>query len=112
MLKERTMTKPKAPAPAKKAPAATKAPGKSPAKIKSNPAQEAVQGPGGKLGVLVSLLGRPQGACIAEMIAATAWQPHSVRGAIAGALKTKWKLKITSEKAEGGRIYRLAQGAR
>jgi hypothetical protein len=46
------------------------------------------------------------------MTAATAWQAHSVRGAIAGALKTKWKLKITSEKAEGGRLYRLAQGAR
>jgi len=36
------------------------------------------------------------------------WQHHTVRGAIAGALKGKLALKIDVEDAEGGRVYRIA----
>lgn len=43
------------------------------------------------------------------MVEATAWQPHTCRGALAGALKKRLGLTITSEKAEGGeRVYKLA----
>jgi hypothetical protein len=36
------------------------------------------------------------------------WQPHTVRGAIAGALKKKLGLKVTAEKVEDrGRVYRI-----
>jgi hypothetical protein len=45
------------------------------------------------------------------MMAATGWQAHSVRGAIAGAIKKKLKLDVASEKAEGGRVYRIVEGA-
>ncbi|WP_125256745.1 DUF3489 domain-containing protein [Brevundimonas fluminis] len=34
--------------------------------------------------------------------------PHSVRGALAGAVKKKHKLTVTSEKTDAGRIYRIA----
>lgn len=51
---------------------------------------------------------RPEGATVPQMSEATSWQPHSVRGALAGALKRKHKLTIVSEPSEGGRIYRIA----
>ena len=52
---------------------------------------------------------RREGATIAEVVAVTGWQPHTVRGALAGALKKRLGLTIDSEKVEGrGRVYRLA----
>ena len=67
--------------------------------------------PGGKLGVLVGLLRRAQGAEIAEMMQVTGWQAHSVRGALSGALKKKLGLIITSAKTDAGRVYRIADEA-
>ena len=58
-----------------------------------------------KLDGLEALLTRNQGASIAEMMAASGWQQHSVRGALAGALKTRL-VTITSAKADGERRYR------
>ena len=63
--------------------------------------------PKGKLGALISLLKRPEGATIDAMVTATGWQTHSVRGAMSGALKKKLGLTIASEKTEAGRIYRI-----
>ena len=55
------------------------------------------------------MLRRKQGATIAQIVEATGWQPHTVRGAFAGALKKKLGLTVTSEKVEGEeRVYRLA----
>jgi hypothetical protein len=57
---------------------------------------------------LIAMLKSPKGATIDEIVAAFGWQPHTVRGAIAGALKKKLGLKVTSEKIEGrGRVYRI-----
>lgn len=57
---------------------------------------------------LIAMLRAPEGATIAEIVAATGWLPHTVRGAIAGALKKKLGLNVASEKIEGrGRVYRL-----
>ena len=60
---------------------------------------------------LIEMLKRPNGATIAEMVKALSWQPHTVRGAIAGALKKKLGLKVESEKVdpERGRVYRIAE---
>lgn len=74
----------------------------------SGPASAAASGPAGKLGTVVELMRRPDGATISQMSEATGWQAHSVRGAIAGALKKKHGLAITSEPNESGRIYRVA----
>ena len=59
---------------------------------------------------LIAMLKRPAGATIAEVVEALQWQSHTVRGAIAGALKKKLGLKVESEKvdAERGRVYRIA----
>ena len=74
-------------------------------------AGQAPTGPKGKLGVVIALLRRPDGAHIADLMAATGWQAHSVRGAISGALKKKLGLTITSDKTEAGRIYRIVDVA-
>lgn len=58
---------------------------------------------------LIEMLKRPEGASIEEIGAAFDWQAHTVRGAIAGALKKKLGLDVTSEKIDGrGRVYRIA----
>jgi hypothetical protein len=62
---------------------------------------------GTKQATLIALLQRPEGATIEEMVAATGWLSHTVRGAMAGALKKRLGIEITSEKVEGrGRVYR------
>jgi len=63
-----------------------------------------------KLDQLAALLLRDTGASIAEMIKATGWQQHSVRGAMAGALK-KRGLVITSAKVDDIRRYRAEHSA-
>jgi DNA-binding MarR family transcriptional regulator len=58
---------------------------------------------------LIAMLRRSKGATINEIAEALSWQPHTVRGAIAGALKKKLGLDVTSEKHEKrGRTYRIA----
>ena len=55
---------------------------------------------------VIALLQRPQGTSIAEIMALTGWQAHSIRGLFAGTLKKRGIL-VTSEKSEGGeRVYR------
>jgi hypothetical protein len=58
-----------------------------------------------KLDLLAALLARRDGATIADMMSATGWQPHSVRGALAGSLRRRG-LAITSEKVDGVRRYK------
>ena len=46
---------------------------------------------------------------IDEIVKKFEWQPHTVRGAIAGALKKKLGLTIVSEQSESrGRVYRIS----
>src|ERR1700744_2068476 len=61
----------------------------------------------GKLGKLVTLMKRPKGATLADLMRATEWQAHSVRGAISGGLKKKLKLAVLSEKTGSVRTYRI-----
>ena len=62
-----------------------------------------------KIDTLVALLRQPNGASIDELATATAWQKHSVRGALAGTLKKKGHV-ISSNVIEGVRRYRIAEG--
>jgi hypothetical protein len=67
---------------------------------------------GTKQAVLIELLSRAEGATLPQMTEATGWQVHTVRGAMAGALKKKLGLEITSEKQTGtDRIYRITTSA-
>lgn len=66
--------------------------------------------PGTKQALLINLLERKNGAAINEIVEATKWQPHSVRGAISGTLKKKLGLRVTSQQVDGrGRVYRIVE---
>ena len=62
-----------------------------------------------KQATVLEMLHRPAGATIPQIMEATGWQAHTVRGTFAGAFKKRLGLTLTSDKAEGGaRIYRIA----
>ena len=56
---------------------------------------------------MVALLRRPEGATAAQIMEATGWQAHSVRGAIAGQIRKKLSLTVATEKVEGLTVYRI-----
>ena len=60
-----------------------------------------------KLDQVEAMLRADDGASIAELMAATGWQQHSVRGALAGAIR-KRGLDVTSDKTGGVRRDRVA----
>jgi hypothetical protein len=61
---------------------------------------------GSKAANILDLLKRPDGATLAELMKATEWQAHSVRGFLSGSLRKKLGLTITSTKgADGERSY-------
>lgn len=89
--------------------AATKA-AENPAKTQASLADRRVAKKGTKLALLTDLLRRKGGATIYEASKATGWLPHSVRGAISGALKKRRQLAVQSESIDGrGRVYRIAR---
>ncbi len=64
---------------------------------------------GTKQARMIAMLKRPEGATVEQIAEAMEWARHTVRGAMAGALKKKLGLTITSEKVDGGnRTYRIA----
>ena len=64
---------------------------------------------GTKQSLLIAILQSPNGATMAEIIAATGWQAHSARGAMSGALGKKLGLVVVSAKDDArGRVYRIA----
>ncbi len=65
--------------------------------------------PGTKLAALLVALRRPQGATNLQLMLATGWQPHSVRGAISGLLRKRLGLNVVLKRnnAIGERVYRI-----
>ncbi len=65
---------------------------------------------GSKTATILTLIQQPGGATLAEIMEASGWQAHSVRGFISGTLGKKMGLKIESTKREDGtRVYTLAK---
>ena len=63
---------------------------------------------GSKTAAVVALLERKGGATLAEIMKATGWQAHSVRGFISGTLGKKMGRTMESTKREDGeRLYQL-----
>ncbi len=90
----------KAAKPKKQAQAGKKA-NPAPAKETSTPRAES------KGAKILELIGRPKGATLAEIVKATDWQKHSIRGFLSTAAK-KHGLKIESTKTEAGdRVYQI-----
>ena len=52
---------------------------------------------------VLALLHRKGGATVQEIIAATEWLPHTVRGFLAGTVRKKLGLTVTSTKVDGGK---------
>src|SRR5262245_4497551 len=84
-------------------PKATQAAAKTPAKAE-DPRGERVT----KQERMLTLLSQPAGASIQEMMHATGWQQHSVRGFLAGTVKRKFGFSLTPSKPDDGvRRYRI-----
>jgi hypothetical protein len=62
---------------------------------------------GSKKAIVLDLIRRPDGASLKEIMDATEWQSHSVRGFISGSLGKKMGLSVESfKRADGERAYR------
>lgn len=68
--------------------------------------------PGTKTQACVDLLARRNGATLADLMSASGWQAHSVRGFLSGTVKKKLGLALTSTRDAGGvRHYRVSEVA-
>lgn len=56
---------------------------------------------------VIALLKYPSGATLEALMAATGWQPHSVRGFISGQLSKRMNLPVESFSQDGKRVYRI-----
>lgn len=64
---------------------------------------------GSKTAEIIELLKRRTGVTLQELMTATGWQAHSVRGFLSAAVGKKMGLQLNSSKREDGqRVYRIA----
>jgi Protein of unknown function (DUF3489) len=57
---------------------------------------------------VIAMLQSPAGATIAAVMKVTGWQQHSVRGFLAGTVRKRLRLKLSSKQVDGDRVYRVA----
>jgi hypothetical protein len=79
----------------------------------SKPKKPSRQRQASKTETLLGLLERPKGASLEELMKASGWQAHSVRGFLSAVIKKKLRLKLTSDKNDKGvRQYRVKARAK
>jgi hypothetical protein len=88
---------------------AKKAKAKKPAKAKAKAkAAKPAQRADSKQAKFIAAMRTAKGMSIKEAAKAFGWQDHTVRGAIAGAIKVRLKLKVEAEQDEKrGTVYRI-----
>ena len=59
---------------------------------------------------IIAMLQAPGGVTIEAMARAAKWQPHSIRGFLAGVVRKKLGLTLVSADGENGRVYRITDG--
>ena len=65
--------------------------------------------PGTKLAAIIDAMRHPGGATIAQLMARTGWQTHTVRGAISGMVRKRLGYEVVTKKdTNGQRTYRIA----
>src|SRR5580692_4241078 len=77
-------------------------------RLTSRQGEHASTGPrdGSKTAQALELLRRPNGVTLKELMSATHWQAHSIRGFLSGAVRKKMGLAVTSTKdQDGDRTY-------
>jgi Protein of unknown function (DUF3489) len=79
-------------------------PAKKARKVKRGAKSKENAGPreGSKTDRILELLKRPEGVTAKELMKATGWQPHSVRGFLSGTVGKKMGLAVISTKGEDG----------
>jgi len=108
-VKAKAAAKPGTLSTASKIPAKS-APSKSTAVVSSPPPP--ASRPGSKTQACLDLLARRTGATLAELMAASGWQAHSVRGFLSGTVKKKLGLALASTRdVEGVRHYRVSEAS-
>lgn len=86
----------------------TRAKSKSTARNKSKAPKKITAARTTKKQTCLTMLARGDGATIEQLQKATGWQPHSVRGFLAGVAKRQPEQTLTSDKVENkARRYRL-----
>jgi hypothetical protein len=77
-------------------------------KSERKPKEAGTMREGSKSAKVLGLLRQPKGATLKELMKATGWQPHSVRGFLSGAVGKKMGLTVESSKrADGDRAYKI-----
>src|SRR4029077_17755922 len=66
---------------------------------------------GSKQQRVLALLSSPKGETIAAIMQASGWERHSGRGFLAGVVRSRLKLNLISQKVDGARAYRIADGS-
>lgn len=99
------------------APSKTSSPTLKPTKSPKDPAlpkpakamdpTNAVSNTPSKQAVIIALLRRSDGSNLSELMQATGWQAHSVRGFLSGTIKKKLGLNLISQKQDGVQHYRF-----
>src|ERR1700687_3609857 len=86
----------------------TRKTGKPKSRVRSTPASlKTPAKPDTKHTRIVAMVWSPGGATMSAIMTATEWQQHSVRGFLAGVVRKKLGLNLTSEVTDRGRVYRI-----
>jgi hypothetical protein len=92
----------------KELPLAPKPPKTSVAKSKGKSGR--LNPPISKKDAVLAMLRRPKGATISNLMRATGWQEHTVRGFFAGTIRKRLALNLVSDRSDGERTYRVING--